>query len=128
MSSSKGLAGEWFWAYMAAPEQQSPTVLAYWRDTFELEHTARVVAAHMDNCIVVLDETIFYPTGGGQPADCGCIAPLNGEAGQEIEVVDVRMKDGVVSHTLSAAPPTWLVAGVQVRLRVDGAKRLLHAR
>ncbi|MDF2800603.1 MAG: putative metal-dependent hydrolase related to alanyl-tRNA synthetase HxxxH domain [Anaerocolumna sp.] len=42
--------------------------------------------------LVVLDQTAFFPEGGGQPADTGV---LNG-----IEVIDVQEKDNVIYHTV----------------------------
>jgi alanyl-tRNA synthetase len=47
---------------------------------------------------VVLDETIFYPEGGGQSADRGTI---NG-----IALSDVQEEDGVVYHILDTSPDT----------------------
>lgn len=44
----------------------------------------------------ILDQTIFYPAGGGQPSDTGY---LDGAA-----VVDVTEKDGVIYHELSEMP------------------------
>jgi len=41
---------------------------------------------------VVLDATVFYPQGGGQPADTGAISGV----GTRFLVEDVRAKDGVV--------------------------------
>jgi alanyl-tRNA synthetase len=46
---------------------------------------------------LILDKTIFYPEGGGQPADRGTI---NGMA-----VLDVQEKDGAILHSVSAATP-----------------------
>ena len=44
---------------------------------------------------VVLDETAFFPEGGGQAADSGTI--------DGIKVTDVQEKDGVIIHTLEDA-------------------------
>jgi alanyl-tRNA synthetase len=52
----------------------------------------------VDGRTVVLDESYFYPEGGGQPADRGVIAGC--------EVVDVQSVDGAIRHTL-AEPPTF---------------------
>jgi Ser-tRNA(Ala) deacylase AlaX len=76
---------------------------------------------------LLLDRTIFYPAGGGQPADGGEL-----RSGAAVFTLrDVRLKDGVVRHTGVVAPPdaaAAFAAGADVALRVDGAKRELHAR
>jgi Ser-tRNA(Ala) deacylase AlaX len=43
---------------------------------------------------IVLDQTAFYPSGGGQPADNGIIKGQSGEA----KVTDVHMDKGLVIH------------------------------
>jgi len=70
---------------------------------------------------VVLDQTAFYPTGGGQPHDTGLLKPLAGGDGTELAVVEVveREADGAVIHIL-AAPP--FEAG-QVEGRIDWERR-----
>ena len=67
---------------------------------------------------VVLDQTAFYPEGGGQPADHGVLKT----AGGEIAVTDVHEKNGAVVHTCAApAEPGTLVTGV-----LDWARRFDH--
>jgi len=49
---------------------------------------------------VVLDQTMFYPEGGGQPADRGQLT-----AGETtVDVVDVQERNGVVLHRTDADP------------------------
>lgn len=43
---------------------------------------------------LILDQTVFYPMGGGQPTDQGTISTKNWEA----EVYQVMMKDGEIWH------------------------------
>jgi alanyl-tRNA synthetase len=60
---------------------------------------------------VTLDRTLFYPEGGGQPADSGT---LDG-----IPVLDVQKDaDGTIRHLLASAP-----AGGQVRGVIDWERR-----
>ena len=43
---------------------------------------------------IVLDQTIFYHEGGGQPYDKGVIKAANAD----FEVEEIRFKDGTVYH------------------------------
>jgi len=61
---------------------------------------------------VVLEQTPFYPEGGGQPADLGHIGTAR--------VLDVQTVDGAVVHTTDGA-----VTGA-VTATVDAARRLDH--
>ncbi|GAB4198920.1 MAG: DHHA1 domain-containing protein [Roseiflexaceae bacterium] len=87
----------------------------YFADAYLTSFSARIVArAERDGRpAVALDQSAFYPEGGGQPADSGT---LNG-----VQVVDVQVEDGVVWHSL-AAP----LQGEQVRGMIDWPRRLDH--
>ncbi|MFA9515756.1 alanine--tRNA ligase [Halopenitus sp. H-Gu1] len=64
---------------------------------------------------VVLDQTMFYPEGGGQPADRGTLT-----AGETtVEVTDVQKVDGVVLHRTDGDPGK----GEFVRGQIDGERR-----
>jgi alanyl-tRNA synthetase len=69
---------------------------------------------------VVLDQTAFYPTGGGQPHDTGVLKPLDADDGTEVAVVEAveREADGAVIHLL-AAP----LDAAQVEGRIDWQRR-----
>ena len=75
-----------------------------------------------DTLDVVLDATAFFPEGGGQYPD-------RGELGH-VPVIDVQEKDGVITHTLSAAPlhlsPTAFKAGDVVTGQVDTNVRFVR--
>ncbi|QAU12616.1 alanine--tRNA ligase [Halorubrum sp. BOL3-1] len=64
---------------------------------------------------VALDQTMFYPEGGGQPADRGQLTV--GET--TVKVTDVQEVDGVVLHRTDADPGK----GEFVRGQVDGERR-----
>jgi len=63
---------------------------------------------------IVLDQTIFFPTGGGQSCDFGTI---NG-----IKVVDVFEKDDILYHILEGCDSTIQV-GDKVSLEIDWGRR-----
>jgi len=93
-------------------------------DAYLRQAAARVL--HHDERGLVLDATIFYPTGGGQPGDIGHLVL---EDGRRIEVTDTRRDRGthqIVSTLTSGAP--WLVPGTPVRLELDWPRRHRHMR
>ncbi len=49
---------------------------------------------------VVLDQTVFYPEGGGQPADHGTLSTED----RTVDVSDVQKRDGVIYHLTDANP------------------------
>ena len=69
--------------------------------------------AGQDLTDVVLDQTAFYPTGGGQPHDTGVLGGY--------PVVDVFEQAGRVVHRLRGRPVSGQVEGV-----VDWSRRLDH--
>ncbi|MEZ3116714.1 alanine--tRNA ligase [Halobaculum sp. MBLA0147] len=64
---------------------------------------------------VVLDQTMFYPEGGGQPADHGTLSTEE----TTVDVTDVQIHDGVVLHRTDADPGT----GEFVRGQLDADRR-----
>jgi alanyl-tRNA synthetase len=88
---------------------------AYEREPYRTSLETAVVGTGVDGARpwAVLADTIFYPEGGGQPADRGTV---NGVA-----VLDVQKKDGAIRHTL-ASP----VAEGPADVRLDWARRFDH--
>jgi misacylated tRNA(Ala) deacylase len=96
-----------------------PTELLFRTDAYLRTATAQVTAA--DEHGVVLDRTIFYPTGGGQPGDTGTIVRADGT---RIAVIDTRKgaTADVVLHRLepgSALPEV----GETVTLEIEWERR-----
>ncbi len=88
-------------------------------DAYLRECEARVVAVREDG--VVLDRTVFYPLGGGQPGDTGQLLLGDGSA---VPVTDTR-KDrdsGEIVH-LTAGPPPALAGGAALRAVIDWERR-----
>jgi alanyl-tRNA synthetase len=74
-------------------------------DTFELE----------EGYDVVLDRTLFYPEGGGQPADTGTLSTDD----TTVDVEDVHREGDVVVHRTDGDPGT----GEFVRGQIDAGRR-----
>lgn len=73
------------------------TELVYLQDAFLQELESTVVSVDDESRSIVLDRTIFYVTGGGQPHDTGSLGWASGSA----TVIDVRKRDGEVRHVLA---------------------------
>jgi alanyl-tRNA synthetase len=74
----------------------------YYEDQSGTEFEAMVldVFEREEGYDVVLDQTMFYPEGGGQPADTGTIA--SDEA--TVNVTNVQIRDGVILHRTDENP------------------------
>ena len=88
----------------------------YYEDSFQKGFASTVASCEevKGGYAVVLEETAFYPEGGGQPCDVGTLGSAN--------VLDVREKDGVIVH-LCDRP---LTAGASVSGKLDWARRFDH--
>ncbi|HEX6291448.1 MAG TPA: alanyl-tRNA editing protein [Herpetosiphonaceae bacterium] len=92
----------------------------YATDSAIRECAATVLAVQGNE--VALDETAFYPGGGGQPHDTGTL-----EAdGQVWKVISVRKDDQYVWHTLEGE--NMPSVGQRVRARLDWDRRYLLMR
>ncbi len=88
--------------------------LAY-RDAYQRSVDARVLETDAD--AVLLDRTVFYPGGGGQPADTGT---LLGAAGGAWRVIGARKRRDDIWHTVEGeAPPV----GTAVSATLDWDRR-----
>jgi misacylated tRNA(Ala) deacylase len=86
------------------------------RDAYQAITDATVAQAREDG--VVLDRTVFYARGGGQPGDTGTLRWEGGEA----RVADTIKASGEVLHVLedgATAPPV----GTTVTAEIDWARR-----
>lgn len=89
---------------------------------YEVDFSAAVVAVRDD--LVALDRTLFYPVGGGQPADTG---ELTAVAGERIQVIGSHWDEtnrAIIWHRLDHAGA--LQAGMQVSGRIDWSMRYRH--
>ena len=85
----------------------------YYEDVYKKEFTATVVECREQKkgYAVILDESAFYPEGGGQPSDVGTL--------RDAKVTEVHEKDGELLHYTDKA----LEVGAKVEGKIDWARR-----
>ncbi|MCB1886497.1 MAG: alanyl-tRNA editing protein [Rhodocyclaceae bacterium] len=92
------------------------TIALFHDDAYARECDAMVVRVEPGQ--VVLDRSIFYPTGGGQPGDTGSLVA----GGREIRVVGtVKGEGGEVIHQVEGLAP--LAVGQAVSATIDWSRR-----
>lgn len=99
-----------------------PTQKYYEADAYRREADALILAAEPDGRgggKLALDGTVFYPEGGGQPADHGTLTLPDGA---RLTVTDVHEQGGVIWHRVDALPHT-AAPGTAVTGRIDWAWR-----
>ena len=92
------------------------TTKLYYTDAFLREFDAQVLSCRPEGkkWLIQLDQTAFYPEGGGQPADHGVLGGA--------KVLDVQEQDGIILHACDRA----LTVGETVHGKIDWARRFDH--
>jgi misacylated tRNA(Ala) deacylase len=100
------------------------TKLLFRDDAYLQTCNATVTAVHAGG--FELDQTVFYPNGGGQPGDAGTLKRADGSS---VAITDTRKGDGVdgVLHIPAAGAPQ-LTVGEAVTLQLDWPRRYAHMR
>lgn len=100
------------------------TDLLYYANAYLRNCDAQVVA--VDARGIILDRTVFYPLGGGQPGDAGSLKTADG---REVVIADTRKGDahGSVLH-IPAPNQARLNAGDRVAAAIDWDRRFHHMR
>ena len=108
-------------SYVFSAKEKAMKERLYYQDAYLREFDADVISCEPSGkgYQVVLSDTVFYPEGGGQPADCGVLL-LPG--GVEIQVEDVHEKDGVILHRTNRPVPV----GCAVHGVIDWEVRFDH--
>lgn len=82
------------------------------------------VVVRVDDGAIVLDRTVFYPMGGGQPGDTGTINWAGGSA----DIVDTRYGEVQAIRHIAAAESTMPKPGDSVSAAIDWDRRYRHMR
>lgn len=92
------------------------------QDAYLKECAATVLAAGAEG--IVLDRTVFYPTGGGQPGDTGTLQAADGRI---VTIADTRKGPDGIRHIPALGQPE-LSPGDRVTAAIDWARRHRHMR
>ena len=87
----------------------------YYTDAYKQDFTTKIIKQDYDkdgNLYVVLNETAFYPTGGGQPHDTGTL--------NDIDVINVEEIHGEIRHFIVEKLHTEEVEG-----KINWERRLI---
>ncbi|MBR0472196.1 MAG: alanine--tRNA ligase [Methanosphaera sp.] len=109
-------------------EEQEPleldypqTYLAFYDDLQQRQFKAKVLGVEDSNKII-LDQTIYYPEGGGQPSDEGTITRPDGTT---INITYAEKQDGIVLHHVDKEDIEKLdgIIGEEISGEIDALRR-----
>jgi alanyl-tRNA synthetase len=100
------------------------TKLMFYDDPEAVEFEAKVLGFHENN--VILDQTVFYPEGGGQPSDVGFLTVV----GHDVRVKHAEKVDNVVLHRIDEEQMSKFsdLIGKEISGRIDWNRRISLAR
>lgn len=93
------------------------TIPLYYVDVYQTKFTAKILDV-VDEYNLILDQTLFYPTGGGQIHDTGKIIFKD----KVYNVIDVFRVGSTIIHKLKEKCD--LPAGTEIKGEIDGKRRL----
>ncbi|MFJ2712607.1 alanyl-tRNA editing protein [Pseudomonas sp. NPDC087346] len=99
------------------------TLTLFNNEPYRRAFSAMVIAV-VDNA-VVLEHTLFYPTGGGQPGDTGHFTLADGTQIEVIGTVRDPLLPSIIWHQVQQCPP-HLCTGALVNASLDWERRYQH--
>lgn len=108
---------------MEAPMQ---TALTYFNDSYQFSCSAKILFSGRDETgwYIILDQTVFYPQGGGQPSDVGTLEV----AGQILSIQAVKWVGQEVRHYSSNEQEPANLVDQQALITIDEARRVQNNR
>ena len=94
-------------------------ILYYPENEYQKEFDAEVQKKDEEKNYIVLDQTLFYKQGGGQPADRGKISWGEGKA----EIADVQKDNGEIRHFIEGDMPE---EGAEIHGEIYWERRYKH--
>jgi len=112
------------------------TQLLFYDEPHKTEFTAKIIGFYENN--VILDKTLFYPEGGGQPSDIGFLEvedineDINADNNEDtkIRVLHAEKVDNVVLHKIDPSEIEKLKSynGKDIKGEIDWNRRVSMAR
>lgn len=99
------------------------TLRYYYQQPYAREFEAEILEIGADGLTVTLDQSAFFPGGGGQPCDLGWFTI----EGEEYSVTEVFQEEDFIRHKLDRALPSDF-KGRGVNARLDWERRYGHMR
>ncbi|NPD89470.1 MAG: alanine--tRNA ligase [Asgard group archaeon] len=98
-------------------DKEYETKPLFYEDVYQTEFEAKIIAL-IDNKYVILDKTLFYPTGGGQIHDTGKFFVEE----TELQVVNVFRKASTILHELETVGK--LKEGMKIKGEINAKRRM----
>ncbi|MDD3753649.1 MAG: alanine--tRNA ligase [Methanobacterium sp.] len=100
------------------------TELLFYDVPHETEFKSRILGFYENN--IILDNTLFYPEGGGQPSDIGVLDL----AGEKLKVSHAEKLDGIVLHRVNREKLDKIKhrTGSTIKGKIDWNRRISLAR
>ena len=96
-------------------------------DCHELNGRIEAIQNDGKSTRIIMDRSVFFPTGGGQPCDTGTIVTPDGTS---VSVVDVQedKESGIISHTIEIDPSETdaLQVGMTVTQKLNEDRRRVN--
>jgi Ser-tRNA(Ala) deacylase AlaX len=104
----------------------------YYNDTYLFSCSAKIIAIHEgveDNrLVIILDQTVMHPQGGGQPTDIGIISSCDGKIQFKVNHVQKPRDASYIEHVGDYATNEVFSIGQEVVVEIDGERRTTNAR
>jgi alanyl-tRNA synthetase len=94
------------------------TVLRFYEDEYKQEFEAKIL--YSKNKQIILDETYYYPEGGGQPGDLGTLTVGD----KTVNIADIQKSAGVVVHNVSEDSLNNVPENTTVVCKIDWPRRV----
>ena len=98
-------------------DKEYKTHSLFYEDVYQTEFEAKIIAI-IDNKYVILDKTLFYPTGGGQIHDTGKLLVEE----TVFQVINVFRKASTILHELDKV--SSLKEGMKIKGKIDAKRRM----